>query len=366
MESHPDGVKRCYTKYIFLDVVQFSNRSAEAQTEIVSCLNEIVRRTLDLLNINFDEDTILIPTGDGVCIGLISLDLPYDMHITAALEILASINQHNEATQNDTRQFQIRIGINQNTDIIITDINGRKNIAGAGINMASRIMDQADGGQILVGQAVFHELHPSEAYMDDFRNFSAIGKHGMRFEVHQYLGEGHVGLNRELPSAFAPKPTPEPAERLNEKAAHYIVHAILHRKNLVRIRANLERFNEDAAVILLRLLAEDSYALSKISEYDDKPHPRTERAGLATFDEQYEYYGSQDTWVTLDALAHITNESLGNRTLDLARYRSCFEADNAIVPHYAFISARGAERLRQEWPALWQHYELDKVPSLSD
>ena len=36
MAEDDNKVTRCYAKYIFLDVVQFSKRSAEAQSEIVN------------------------------------------------------------------------------------------------------------------------------------------------------------------------------------------------------------------------------------------------------------------------------------------------------------------------------------------
>lgn len=129
MESELKEVTRRYTKYIFLDVVQFGNRSAEAQTEIVSRLNEIVRKSLDAVHMKHDNDTILIPTGDGVCVGLVGSDLAYDVQMRVALDVLLSLYETNQTTQNETRRFQVRIGINQNTDILITDINGRLNVA---------------------------------------------------------------------------------------------------------------------------------------------------------------------------------------------------------------------------------------------
>ncbi len=202
MESEKEPVARCYAKYIFLDVVQFSNRSAEAQSEIVQHLNEIVRQALSSFKVNSEAYVLLIPTGDGMCIALTNPAIAYDAHIQIALSILQSVEEHNKATENETRRFQVRIGINQNTDILVSDINGRKNIAGAGINMASRIMDKADGGQVLVSQAVFHELQPSELYMDKFKGFTTSGKHNLTLFVHQYLSEGHIGLNTETPSVF--------------------------------------------------------------------------------------------------------------------------------------------------------------------
>ncbi len=345
-------VTRRYAKYVFLDVVQFSERSAEAQSEIVEHLNEIIRQALSRHEVNYDEDCILIPTGDGMCIALISPDLPYDVHIQMALSILESLDNQNEAMQDQTRQFKVRVGINQNTDILITDINGRKNIAGAGINLASRIMDKADGGQILVSQAVFHELHPSEVYMNKFKSFTAIGKHNVSFQVHQYTEDEHKGLSKDLPSAFVKRDAEK--KKLNEETAHYLAQAIMHRQELLRIKSTSRVFDGQAAVILLRLLSNDAYRLSKASEFDDAPMLRTNGAGKISFEEQFIYYASQDFWVLREAEKHITNNGL-----ELSQYLECFEYGDYIY-HYEFVSTKGIEKLKEEWPNIWETYELDK------
>ena len=132
MISGGDVVRR-YAKYIFLDVVGFSKRSAEAQSQIVKALNSIVHAALRQCQVD-DQDRILIPTGDGMCIALVNIQLPYDIHIQTALQILKLLSEHNQSTPDASRQFEVRIGINQNTDILVQDVNDRPNIAGAGIN----------------------------------------------------------------------------------------------------------------------------------------------------------------------------------------------------------------------------------------
>jgi hypothetical protein len=75
-------------KYIFLDVVGFTNqRSVEAQTDIVEVLNSVVRRSLKEQDVSNDK-YILLPTGDGICIALLNIEDPYDVHIQLALRIL--------------------------------------------------------------------------------------------------------------------------------------------------------------------------------------------------------------------------------------------------------------------------------------
>jgi class 3 adenylate cyclase len=68
--------------------------------------------------------------------------------------------------------------------------------------MAQRIMDKADAGQILVSQAVYDELQPSEKYVNKFRQFWAVGKHNVRYQAFQFVGEGFTGLNADVPWEF--------------------------------------------------------------------------------------------------------------------------------------------------------------------
>ncbi len=210
--------------------MEFSRRSAEAQSAIVKALNSIILGALTDHDVG-DDDRILIPTGDGTCIGLVSPGLPYDAHIQISLTILEKLHTHNKDTSNSNRQFQIRIGINQNTDILVTDINGKPNIAGAGINVAPRIMDKSDPNQIFVSQTVYEELQPSENYMDKFRAFEARSKHGLELRIFQYIGDEHVGLSREISMEFKETLPVEP--KLSMQAAYYFAHAIKLRPFIV-------------------------------------------------------------------------------------------------------------------------------------
>ena len=97
------------------------------------------------------------------------------------------------------RKFQVRIGINANTDNLIIDINGNKNIAGAGITEAQRIMDQGNGGNIFVGRSVYEHLRQREWYLGKFRKSSAIIKHKQRIETYQFIDPSIPYLNSEDP-----------------------------------------------------------------------------------------------------------------------------------------------------------------------
>src|SRR5687768_3731812 len=125
-------------KYIFLDVVDFTrSRSVEAQSDIVHSLNQIVKSSVDDNSIP-DENRIFLPTGDGICVALLNIEClqniepAYDSHLRIALGILKRLEEHNASIEDAQRKFNVRIGINENIDNVVIDINGNRNVAGDG------------------------------------------------------------------------------------------------------------------------------------------------------------------------------------------------------------------------------------------
>jgi class 3 adenylate cyclase len=350
--NQPNEVVRRYAKYIFIDVVGFSKRSAEAQSDIVRAFNEIVHTVLEHFEIRSDNDRILIPTGDGMCIALIASDLVFDIHICIALEILHALQRHNRATKDPNRKFEVRIGINQNTDILVTDINNRCNVAGAGINMASRVMDKADGSQILVSEAVHFELQPSEHYTNTFQGFSATGKHGIKFRVYQYVTENIPGLDVNIPSAFQP-PKSE-VRTLPEETAYYMAEAILHKADISRLRGAGQ-----ASIVLLGFLAWDRYKSKNTPDYISGTGFITKGYGTLSFDEQFAYYNTQNFYVRFMAQRGLIQLSdfFG---LQLSAFEKCFEFHDELR-HFEFVNEKGKQKLRDEWPSIWAEYDLDNI-----
>ncbi len=346
METSKIEIIRIYAKYIFLDVVRFSDRSAEAQSDIVKKLNDIIRQALEKHGV-ISDDCILIPTGDGLCIAMISPNIKYDIHIQISLSILALLDLYNKAMPNKTRQFQVRIGINQNTDILVTDINERKNIAGAGINMASRIMDKADSGQILVSQTVYDELQPSEAYMDKFESFNALGKHNLSFRVYQYNADGYPGLNCKIPTEFVQKEAPKAT--LSKIVAYYLAHAIKLKPFIVKKQGHGQ--NNYSLVILFWFLAIDSEGDSEatvISPYA----PQIYGEGKLALDVVFNYYNSLDF--------RIVSTLAGVFIKKIREYRTCtFDSGFGVEP--IFVTDEGKQKLKTEWPQIWNEFELDNV-----
>ena len=201
-------------KYVFMDIVGYSiGRSVEDQVAIRRKLDDIVRESL-LEGKVPAENTTLIPTGDGICIALVEVSHPYDIHLSLALDIVRKISLHNEATLNQARQFRVRMGINENVDDITTDINGAKNLAGPGINVAQRIMANGNDGHVLASHSVFSTLEWRDKYRGCFREYEFETKHNEKYKFFHYVGTNEPGLNRNPPSALIksePAP-PKPKE----------------------------------------------------------------------------------------------------------------------------------------------------------
>jgi hypothetical protein len=144
--------------------------------------------------------------------------------------------------------------------------------------MASRIMDKADENQVLVSQTAYDELQPSEQYMDRFHPFNARGKHGLEFQVFQYIGEGHIGLNWAVPAEFERKQSPEPT--IPKDVAYYFASAIKHKEFIVKEQGHGQ--HDYSLMVLLWFLAMDLVRESEAT--DIAPYrPRIHGGGQSNF-----------------------------------------------------------------------------------
>src|SRR5438093_11539393 len=83
-----------------------------------------------------------------------------------------------------------------------TDLNERSNVAGAGINMAQRVMDCGDAGHILLSKRVAEDLAQYrhwQSYLHDLGECEV--KHGEVISLVNLCND-EVG-NPELPAKFA-------------------------------------------------------------------------------------------------------------------------------------------------------------------
>lgn len=325
-------------KYVFLDIVGYTNnRTVEAQSDLISKVNNVVTTALTNFEINSDQ-IILLPTGDGICIALIAIMEPYDIHIQLALMILSLIEDYNDSTTDKMRKFQVRIGINENVDNLVTDVNGNQNVAGTGINMAQRIMGYADGGQILVSQTVFNQLEWRESYISRFTQFQATFKHGINSPVYQYINQACQGLNTLTPKAFKKHRSP-----LTDMLAYYLSYAIKYNDDLIKYKESIQLVY--AGPIIIYLLAQDTISLAETTPYDEQYRTLTWGAGQVTFDQIWDYYCAIDFSV-------LTEFSELIKSMYLNQISDCFEKRRSLSS-YVFVNECGKRRLREERPDIW-------------
>lgn len=242
------------------------------------------------------------------------------------------------------RQFSVRIGINENVDNKVTDINGQQNVAGAGINMAQRIMSAADGNQIMVGETVYETLRHREKYMKSFKNFRVAAKHGVVLDVHQFIAD-YPYLDIQIPSQFRKEPPIQ--KKMSKYVAYYLAVAAANRKAILKKRDDPRC--PYSIPVLLSFLACDFMELSEAT--DNRPHrPKTWKFGLASFEEQIDYFNSQNFWVMEELSACCAHK--------LIDYFECL--DKAGPDEYFFVSQKGLERLKEEWPGVWKELGLDR------
>jgi hypothetical protein len=291
---------------------------------------------------------ILLPTGDGMCIALLNVDALYDIHIDLALHILEHIRAENSATEDPQRKFEVRVGINANVDNVITDVNGSLNVAGAGINFAERFMSMADGGQILVGQAVYESIQHRERYMNAFRAYRGVVKHNLSVPVYQYVGGEHPGLNTCPPRQFVPQPA---ADLLfSPVVAYYVAHAVRNHDLFV---TSFDRpLGHYWAIILLWSLANDSLGHAQASPVNPY-RPHTWGAGKVSVNEQLEYYQQQDFWVCYNLCDFILEKHLN-------QHEHCFSNEPGKW-QFVLVNQAGKDKLKQEWPGIWRDFEFESM-----
>jgi class 3 adenylate cyclase len=146
-ETTPD-VRFRIGHVLFIDVVGYSKLLINEQTRLLRELNELVQGTEQFRAAEKKHRLVRIATGDGMA--LVFRDTP-ESPAQCALQI-------SQALRSRTLPFSVRMGIHCGPVSEVTDVNKKTNVAGAGINIAQRVMDCGDGGHILLSKHVAEDL----------------------------------------------------------------------------------------------------------------------------------------------------------------------------------------------------------------
>jgi TolB-like protein/Tfp pilus assembly protein PilF len=158
---------------LFIDIVGYSKSLIDDQRELQQQLNQIVRNTEQFRAAETIGKLVRLPTGDGMA--LVFFTSP-EAPVKCALEISEALQTH--------PPLQVRMGINTGPVSGVSDVNDQSNIAGAGINMAQRVMNLGDAGHILLSKRAAEDLLQYrywESHLHDLGEFEV--KHGVKISL---------------------------------------------------------------------------------------------------------------------------------------------------------------------------------------
>ena len=175
---------------LFIDIVGYSKLSISDQHAAVEELNRIVRASEQFQRAEAASRLTRIPTGDGMALAFYTSP---EAPVQCAVEISRALKEH--------PRLQLRMGIHSGPVGGVVDVNERANLAGAGLNMAQRVMDCGDAGHILLSKHVAEDLEEYQKWRPLLHDLGSCEvKHGVRVSVVN-LYDDQFG-NAKLPQRF--------------------------------------------------------------------------------------------------------------------------------------------------------------------
>ncbi len=175
---------------LFIDIVGYSKLLIDEQRDYLHTLNEVVRETDSFRAAEAAGKLTRLPTGDGMA--LVFATTP-DAPVSCALQVSKALRSHPE--------LRVRMGIHSGPVSGITDVNDRSNVAGAGINLAQRVMDCGDAGHILLSKHVADDLEQYRQWRSHLHDLGECEvKHDVRVHVVNLYTE-EIG-NPEVPQSL--------------------------------------------------------------------------------------------------------------------------------------------------------------------
>jgi adenylate cyclase len=186
MSSNPDP-KAEIAHVATIDVVGYSKLLLDAQTRTMAELNEVVRGSTRFQVASTAGKLIRLPTGDGMA--LVFFDDPAAA-MECALEVATGLKSHPDV--------RVRMGLHSGPVRRVSDVNEQQNVAGAGIDVAQRVMDCGDAGHILLSKRIAYDLAPMTRWNAHLYELGeAEVKHGEKISLVNFYTEG-IG-NSDVP-----------------------------------------------------------------------------------------------------------------------------------------------------------------------
>src|SRR5256885_3293075 len=174
---------------LFIDLVGYSKLLIEEQKQWFRQLTDIVLATTQVREAT-NEQLVRLPTGDGMALVFRnSAEEPAQ----CALEITQALKTYPD--------IAVRMGIHSGPVSEVTDVSGRTNITGGGINMAQRVVDCGDAGHILLTKHIANDLQEHRQWSSWLHDLGECEvKHGVRLGIVNLYRDG--AGNPKLPNKF--------------------------------------------------------------------------------------------------------------------------------------------------------------------
>jgi len=225
---------------LFLDIVGYSKSLADEQKELIQELNRIVRETKQFQAAEAEGKLTRLPTGDGMV--LVFTNNP-EAPVECALEISQKLQSR--------PQLKLRMGIHSGPVNPVADVNDQANLAGAGINIAQRVMSCGDAGHILLSKHFAEDLEHYAHWRSHLHNVGEVQtKHGAKIQlVNLYTDQlGNAALPAKLKQARA-------AFRLKSAAIAALLLIAAFSVGFWMLRGSQEKLKNPAALIPYKSIA---------------------------------------------------------------------------------------------------------------
>src|ERR1700736_2543963 len=180
MNDQPSsGAKLELAHVLLIDIVGYSKLLIDDQQAAVRGLNTVVRDGSAVRTADAARKLVRLPTGDGVA--LIFFTTP-EAPVRCAVEIARGLRGSNPS-------LQVRMGIHSGPVTYVKDVDEGTNVAGAGINLAQRVMDCGDAGHILLSHRVAEDIGQFREWLPHLHDIGECGvKHELRVHLFNLYG----------------------------------------------------------------------------------------------------------------------------------------------------------------------------------
>jgi len=183
------SLRLIHANFFFVDIVGLSDTSMSTKTQIkkIEALNKCISDCTSFKSVPLDS-LLLLPTGDGCCIGFMQgPELP----LLLAVELHTKLAVYNKG-KIPSETVRVRIGLHSGNCFLVDDLLGQRNTWGPGIIYARRVMDFGDDGHILLSPTLAEDLR---SLSDEYRGIirpvhDVILKHGTTMLLYSAYGEG--------------------------------------------------------------------------------------------------------------------------------------------------------------------------------